>query len=171
MIHELTNRLVFPLIKRGPEPLTVNVVMYVLRRRERVELALQLDDGQPERREGEVLERLSRADRSYTIDSLGVYDENDREIDLRRKIRFVDLEGNNTLPIEVMTVQITLGEDIVPGAHEVSVGSFDAGYGTWYLEDLVGKKKAKEMWYCNQKLTAREALDIGLINRVVPDDQ
>ena len=51
------------------------------------------------------------------------------------------------------------------------MGSFDAGYGTWYLEDLVGKKKAKEMWYCNQKLTAAEALNLGLINRVVPDDQ
>ncbi|MCB1742325.1 MAG: crotonase, partial [Gammaproteobacteria bacterium] len=46
----------------------------------------------------------------------------------------------------------------------------DAGYGTWYLEDLVGKKKAKEMWYCNPKLTAREALELGLINRVVPDE-
>lgn len=51
------------------------------------------------------------------------------------------------------------------------MGSFDAGYGTWYLEDLVGKKKAKEMWYRNIRLTAREALDIGLINMVVPDDQ
>lgn len=51
------------------------------------------------------------------------------------------------------------------------MGSFDAGYGTWYLEDLVGKKKAKEMWFLNPKLTAREALDIGLINRVVPDDK
>ena len=51
------------------------------------------------------------------------------------------------------------------------MGSFDAGYGTWYLEDLIGKKKAKEMWYCNQKLSAREALEIGLINRIVPDDQ
>ena len=50
------------------------------------------------------------------------------------------------------------------------MGSFDAGYGTWYLEDLVGKKKAKEMWYLNPKLSAREALEIGLINRVVPDD-
>ena len=49
------------------------------------------------------------------------------------------------------------------------MGSFDAGYGTWYLEDLIGKKRAKEMWYCNQKLSAQEALDIGLINRVVPD--
>jgi len=51
------------------------------------------------------------------------------------------------------------------------MGSFDAGYGTWYLEDLVGKKKAKEMWYCNQRLSAREALEIGLINRVVADEE
>lgn len=51
------------------------------------------------------------------------------------------------------------------------MGSFDAGYGTWYLEDLVGKKKAKEMWYCNPKLTADEALGLGLVNRVVADDE
>src|SRR5438552_6703482 len=51
------------------------------------------------------------------------------------------------------------------------MGSFDAGYGTWYLEDLVGKKKAKEMWYHNPKISAREALEIGLINKVVPDDK
>ena len=50
------------------------------------------------------------------------------------------------------------------------MGSFDAGYGTWYLEDLVGKKKAKEMWYVNPKLSAADALSIGLINRVVADD-
>ncbi|XAH22048.1 enoyl-CoA hydratase-related protein [Xylophilus sp. GW821-FHT01B05] len=49
------------------------------------------------------------------------------------------------------------------------MGSFDAGYGTWYLEDLIGKKRAKEMWYRNPKLTAREALDWGLVNHVVPD--
>jgi naphthoate synthase len=51
------------------------------------------------------------------------------------------------------------------------MGSFDAGYGTWYLEDLVGKKKAKEIWFLNPRMTAAEALDIGLINRVVPDDR
>ncbi|MEO1193712.1 MAG: enoyl-CoA hydratase-related protein [Pseudomonadota bacterium] len=49
------------------------------------------------------------------------------------------------------------------------MGSFDAGYGTWYLEDLVGKKKAKEMWYRNPKIPAAEALSLGLINKVVPD--
>ena len=50
------------------------------------------------------------------------------------------------------------------------MGSFDAGYGTWYLEDLVGKKKAKEIWYCNPKMSADEALALGLINRVVADE-
>src|SRR5215470_16396630 len=51
------------------------------------------------------------------------------------------------------------------------MGSFDAGYGTWYLEDLVGKKKAKEIWFRNPKISAREALELGMINQVVPDDQ
>lgn len=51
------------------------------------------------------------------------------------------------------------------------MGSFDAGYGTWYLEDLVGKKRAKEIWYMNPKMSAAEALAIGLINKVVPNDQ
>ena len=51
------------------------------------------------------------------------------------------------------------------------MGSFDAGYGTWYLEDLVGKKKAKEIWMLGRKYTAHEALAIGLVNAVVPPDQ
>lgn len=49
------------------------------------------------------------------------------------------------------------------------VGSFDAGYGTWFLEDIVGKRRAKEMWYLNERLTAQQALDYGLVNKVVPD--
>lgn len=48
------------------------------------------------------------------------------------------------------------------------VGSFDAGYGTWYLEELVGRKRAKEMWYLNKKYSATQALDMGLVNEVVP---
>ena len=51
------------------------------------------------------------------------------------------------------------------------MGSFDAGFGTWYLEDLVGKKKAKEIWFRNPRLSAREALELGMINQVVPDGE
>ncbi|MGI5132420.1 enoyl-CoA hydratase-related protein [Pseudonocardia sp. CA-107938] len=48
------------------------------------------------------------------------------------------------------------------------VGSFDAGYGTWYLEDTIGRKRAKEMWYLNRKYTADQALAMGLVNEVAP---
>ncbi len=51
------------------------------------------------------------------------------------------------------------------------MGSFDAGYGTWYLEDLVGKKKAKEMWMLGKKYSAQEALSMGLVNVVVPPEE
>ena len=49
------------------------------------------------------------------------------------------------------------------------VGSFDAGYGTWYLEETIGRRRAKEMWYLNRKYSSREALEMGLVNEVVPD--
>ena len=51
------------------------------------------------------------------------------------------------------------------------MGSYDAGYGTWFLEDLVGRKRAKEIWFLNDRLSAQQAFDYGLINRVVPDDR
>ncbi|HET6500829.1 MAG TPA: enoyl-CoA hydratase-related protein [Amycolatopsis sp.] len=51
------------------------------------------------------------------------------------------------------------------------VGSFDAGYGTAYLEDTIGRKRAKEMWYLNKKYRAAEALAFGLVNEVVGDDR
>ena len=49
------------------------------------------------------------------------------------------------------------------------VGSFDAGYGTWYLEEIIGRRRAKEMWYLNKKYSAEEARDMGLINEVVSE--
>lgn len=48
------------------------------------------------------------------------------------------------------------------------VGSFDPGFGTWYLEEAVGRKRAKEIWYLNRKYTAAQALEMGLVNEVVP---
>jgi naphthoate synthase len=46
------------------------------------------------------------------------------------------------------------------------VGSFDAGYGTWYLEETIGRRRAKEMWYLNRKYSAEQALEMGLINEI-----
>jgi len=48
------------------------------------------------------------------------------------------------------------------------VGSVDAGHGTGYLARVVGEKKAREIWYLCRQYTAQEALQMGLVNKVVP---
>ncbi|MBK9122767.1 MAG: 1,4-dihydroxy-2-naphthoyl-CoA synthase [Chloroflexi bacterium] len=51
------------------------------------------------------------------------------------------------------------------------VGSFDAGYGSATLARIVGQKKAREIWYLCRQYDAQQALDMGLVNAVVPVDQ
>ena len=51
------------------------------------------------------------------------------------------------------------------------VGSFDGGFGSSYLARIVGQKKAREIWYLCRQYSAQEALDMGLVNRVVPVDR
>ncbi len=48
------------------------------------------------------------------------------------------------------------------------VGSFDGGFGASYLARIVGQKKAREIWYLCDQYNAKEALDMGLVNKVVP---
>lgn len=48
------------------------------------------------------------------------------------------------------------------------MGSFDGGFGASYLARLVGQKKAREIWYLCRQYSAAEALEMGLVNRVVP---
>ncbi|WOD37403.1 1,4-dihydroxy-2-naphthoyl-CoA synthase [Nodosilinea sp. E11] len=51
------------------------------------------------------------------------------------------------------------------------VGSFDGGFGASYLSRMVGQKKAREIWYLCRQYSAQEALDMGMVNCVVPVDQ
>lgn len=48
------------------------------------------------------------------------------------------------------------------------VGSFDGGFGASYLARCVGQKKAREIWFLCRQYTAAEALEMGMINKVVP---
>ena len=48
------------------------------------------------------------------------------------------------------------------------VGSFDAGFGSSYMARIVGQKKAREIWFLCRQYGAQEALDMGLVNTVVP---
>ncbi len=52
-----------------------------------------------------------------------------------------------------------------------NVGSFDAGFGTIFLSRLVGERKAREIWYLCHQYSADEALQMGLINKVVPQGE
>ncbi len=51
------------------------------------------------------------------------------------------------------------------------VGSFDGGFGSNYLASIVGQKKAREIWYLCRQYNAQQALDMGLVNTIVPVDQ
>ncbi|WP_114166497.1 1,4-dihydroxy-2-naphthoyl-CoA synthase [Exiguobacterium sp. TNDT2] len=51
------------------------------------------------------------------------------------------------------------------------VGSFDAGYGSGYLARIIGHKKAREIWYLCRQYDAQQALEMGLVNTVVPLEQ
>jgi 2-ketocyclohexanecarboxyl-CoA hydrolase len=51
------------------------------------------------------------------------------------------------------------------------VGSVDPGFGTAYLARVVGEKRAREMWFTCRRVSAQEAYEWGLANKVVPHDQ
>jgi naphthoate synthase len=59
-------------------------------------------------------------------------------------------------------------DNAVFGQTGPKVGSFDAGYGATLLARIVGHKKAREIWYLCRQYDARQALDMGLVNTVVP---
>ncbi len=62
-------------------------------------------------------------------------------------------------------------ENAVFGQTGPKVGSFDAGLGASYLARIVGQKKAREIWYLCRQYSAKEAEQMGLVNKVVPFDQ
>lgn len=64
---------------------------------------------------------------------------------------------------------LTLAADnAIFGQTGPKVGSFDGGFGASYLARIVGQKKAREIWFLCRQYTAAQALEMGLINHVVP---
>ncbi len=81
-------------------------------------------------------------------------------LDLQRLIR--------SLP-KVVIADLTIAADNARfGQTGPRVGSFDGGFGSSYLARIVGQKKAREIWYLCEQYDAREALAMGLVNKVVP---
>ena len=61
-------------------------------------------------------------------------------------------------------------ENAIFGQTGPKVGSFDGGFGSSYLARIVGQKKAREIWYLCRQYNAQQALEMGLVNTVVPVD-
>ncbi|MCW0235013.1 MAG: 2-ketocyclohexanecarboxyl-CoA hydrolase [Ferrovibrio sp.] len=85
------------------------------------------------------------------------------------KVRGFAVGGGNVL---ATLCDLTIaGESAQFGQVGPKVGSVDPGFGTAYLARIVGEKKAREIWYLCRRYTAVEAMAMGLVNKVVPDDQ
>ncbi|NVL90385.1 MAG: 1,4-dihydroxy-2-naphthoyl-CoA synthase [Desulfobacterales bacterium] len=68
-----------------------------------------------------------------------------------------------------LVCDLTIAADnAVFGQTGPKVGSFDGGYGASYMARIVGQKKAREIWFLCRQYNALEALDMGLVNTVVP---
>ncbi|MFO7265713.1 MAG: 1,4-dihydroxy-2-naphthoyl-CoA synthase [Limnochordales bacterium] len=101
-------------------------------------------------------------------------------LDLQRQIRYLPkpviavvagycIGGGHVLHL---VCDLTIAADnAIFGQAGPRVGSFDAGYGATLLARIVGHKKAREIWYLCRQYTAQEALEMGLVNAVVPLEQ
>lgn len=101
-------------------------------------------------------------------------------LDMHKKIRSIPkpvvamvngfaIGGGHVLHV-VCDISIA-SENAIFGQTGPKVGSFDAGFGSSYLARVVGQKKAREIWFLCRQYSAKEALDMGLVNTVVPLEQ
>jgi naphthoate synthase len=98
-------------------------------------------------------------------------------LDLQKQIRYIPkpviamvngyaIGGGHVLHV---VCDLTIAsENAIFGQTGPKVGSFDAGFGSSYLARVVGQKKAREIWFLCEQYTAQEALEMGLVNKVVP---
>ncbi len=70
--------------------------------------------------------------------------------------------------LHVMCDLTIAAENAVFGQTGPKVGSFDGGFGAAYLARIIGQKKAREIWYLCRQYDAQQALEMGLVNKVVP---
>jgi naphthoate synthase len=73
--------------------------------------------------------------------------------------------------LHVMCDLTIASENAIFGQTGPKVGSFDAGFGSSYLARHVGQKKAREIWFLNLQYSAKEAEEMGMVNKVVPMDK
>ena len=70
--------------------------------------------------------------------------------------------------LHVMCDLTIAADNAIFGQTGPKVGSFDGGYGSSYLARMVGQKKAREIWFLCRQYNAQQALEMGMVNTVVP---
>ncbi|MET3804047.1 naphthoate synthase [Nakamurella sp. UYEF19] len=116
-----------------------------------------------------------RGDSGYKTDesSVGRFHVTDLQVQMRRlpkpivaMVAGFAIGGGHVLHI---VCDLTIAADnAIFGQVGSRVGSFDGGFGASSLSQLVGMKKAKEIWFLCRQYNARQALDMGMVNAVVP---
>ena len=85
------------------------------------------------------------------------------------KVRGYAIGGGNVL---ATLCDLTIAADTaIFGQVGPKMGSIDPGFGTAYLARVVGEKKAREIWYMCRRYSAAQAMEMGLVNHVVSEDQ
>ena len=106
-------------------------------------------------------------------DSVGRFDVTDLHVQMRRcpkpiiaSVAGYAVGGGHVLHV---VCDLTIAADNAKfGQVGPKVGSFDGGFGASVLTQLIGPKRAKEMWFLCRMYSAEEALEMGLVNKVVP---
>lgn len=164
-----------PDVRNAFRPLTVQEMMHALNdARDDETIGVIILTGEGEKAFCSGGDQRVRGDAGYQ-DEQGVHRLN--VLDFQRQIRTCPkpviamvagyaIGGGHVLHV---VCDLTIAADnAVFGQTGPKVGSFDGGYGSSYLARIVGQKKAREIWYLCRQYSAREALEMGLVNKVVP---
>lgn len=164
-----------PEVRNAFRPLTVIEMMQALEEaRNDLEIGVIILTGEGEKAFCSGGDQRVRGDAGYKDDQ-GVHRLN--VLDLQRQIRTCPkpviamvagyaIGGGHVLHV---VCDLTIAADnAIFGQTGPKVGSFDGGFGSSYLARMVGQKKAREIWYLCRQYNAQEALEMGMVNTVVP---
>lgn len=164
-----------PQVRNAFRPLTVDEMMHALneaRNDQQIGVIILTGEGKEAFCSGG--DQRIRGDAGY-VDNQGVHRLN--VLDFQKQIRACPkpviamvagfaIGGGHVL--HVMCDLTIAADNAIFGQVGPKVGSFDGGFGSSYLARIVGQKKAREIWYLCRRYNAQEALEMGLVNIVVP---
>ena len=165
-----------PEVRNAFRPLTVREMRIALEEaREDTEIGVIILTGEGEKAFCSGGDQRVRGDAGYKDSETGHMRLN--VLDFQREIRTCPkpvvamvagyaIGGGHVL--HIMCDLTIAADNAIFGQTGPKVGSFDGGYGSSYLARIVGQKKAREIWFLCRQYNAQQALEMGMVNTVVP---